>query len=435
MTYLGYVEARLKIPGIKQMDKDSLFKDSPYTQRVSITIGTLHIRQALELATEEEMKQLWKVWEVGNFPPMTKQTSIKEPQLDLEEVCGKVTMTKDITIHAFDTIYVSWNTAFRKHSKQVNIMVDGLPEQYQRTVVPVQTYMVLKPGSMRIKFGLRNLSAQAVTIKSKTAIARFAAANAIPDMLAPSVEEENQSAKRGDPMLPSNREEGNKLLQKLDLSGILQWTMEQQEQVCNLFLEFDNLFALDSLDLGKTLIVKHKIRLSDNTPFKERYRQIPPHMYEEVKKHLWKMLEIGAIRKSNSPWASMVVLVRKKDGSLWFCIDLRQLNAHTIKDAYSLPRIEETLDCLGGACIFTSLDLKSGYWQVEMDEASKELTAFTVGPLGFYKCDKMPFGLTNAPAKFQRLMESCLGDLHLNWCIIYLDDMIVFASSPKEHIR
>ena len=120
MTYLGYVEVRLKIPGIKQMDKDSLFiviNDSPYTQRVPITMGTLHIRQALELATEEEGKQLPKAWKVGNFPPITKQTSIKEPQLDLEEVRGKVTMTKDITIHPFDTIYVSGNTTFRKHSK------------------------------------------------------------------------------------------------------------------------------------------------------------------------------------------------------------------------------------------------------------------------------------------------------------------------------
>ena len=129
-----------------------------------------------------------------------------------------------------------------------------------------------------------------------------------------------------------------------------------------------------------------------------------------------------------------MVLVRKKDGSLRFCIDLWKLNAQTIKDAYGLPRIEETLDCLEGSIILTSLDLKSGYWQVEMDEASKPLTAFTVGPLGFYECERMPFRLTNAPATFQRLMESCLGDLHLNWCIIYLDDVIVFSKTPKEHI-
>ena len=101
------------------------------------------------------------------------------------------------------------------------------------------------------------------------------------------------------------------------------------------------------------------MKLNDYTPFKERYR-IPPHQYEEVKKHLKEMLEIGAIRKSNSPWASTVVLVRKEDGSLRFCIDLCQLNSCTVKDAYSLPRINEALDCLGGSIIFTSLHPKVG---------------------------------------------------------------------------
>ena len=111
------------------------------------------------------------------------------------------------------------------------------------------------------------------------------------------------------------------------------------------------------------------------------------------------------------------------------------MNARTIKDAYSPPCINETLDCLGGAIIFTSLDLKSGHWQVEMDEESKPLTTFTVGPLGFYECKRMPFGLTNAPATFQHLMENILGKLHLNWCIIYLDDIVVFSKTPEEHLE
>ena len=145
------------------------------------------------------------------------------------------------------------------------------------------------------------------------------------------------------------------------------------------------------------------------------------------------MLDFKAIRCSNSPWASPVVLVRKKDGSLRFCIDLRKLNAQTIKDAYSIPRIEDALDSLNRACIFTPLDLKSGYWQVELDEESIPLIAFTVGPLGFYECIQMPFRLTNASATFQRLMESCLNDLHLNWCIIYLDDIIIFLKDPDDH--
>ena len=120
-----------------------------------------------------------------------------------------------------------------------------------------------------------------------------------------------------------------------------------------------------------------------------------------MQSHLQDMLKVGAIQKSVSPWASPVVLVHKKDSSLRFCIDLRKLNLQTIKDAYSLPRMEESLDCLNGAIIFTSLDLKAGHWQVEMEENSVPYTAFAVGPLGFYECVRMPFGLTNAPATFQ----------------------------------
>ena len=96
----------------------------------------------------------------------------------------------------------------------------------------------------------------------------------------------------------------------------------------------------------------------------------------------------------------MVVLVRKKDGALRFCIDLCKLHARMIKDAQTLPRIEESLDSLCGTVIFTSLDLKSGYWQVELDEDSIPYTVFTVGPLGLYEWLRMPFGLTNAPVTF-----------------------------------
>ena len=106
-----------------------------------------------------------------------------------------------------------------------------------------------------------------------------------------------------------------------------------------------------------------------------------------------------------------------------------------IKDPQSLARIEDSLDCLDGATIFTSLDLQSGYWQVELIEASQPLTAFAIGPLGFYEYVQMPFGLTNAPATFQCLMVSCLGEMHLKWCIIYLDDIIVFSKTPEEHIQ
>ena len=126
-------------------------------------------------------------------------------------------------------------------------------------------------------------------------------------------------------------------------------------------------------ELCKTSLVQHDTKPDDPTLFKEHYQRIPLHQYEEVKKHLQEMMEIGAICRSTSSWGSHVVLVHKKDGGLWFCINLRKHNNKMIKDALSLSRIEDSLDCLDGATIFTSLDLQSGYWQVELTECSMPL--------------------------------------------------------------
>ena len=201
-----------------------------------------------------------------------------------------------------------------------------------------------------------------------------------------------------------------------------------------LLIEFQDIFALNDIELGKTNLVKHHILVTNPMPFKDRHARIPPSQFEPLRKLLKNMEEVGAIRKSNSPWSSSIVLVKKKDRNLRFCIDLRKLNARTVKDAYALPRIEETLDYLVGSKWFSALDLKSGYWQVELDEESKPLTTFTAGQLGFYECEQMPFRATNAPATFQRKMETCLADLHLNWCLIYLDDIIMFAKAQQEAI-
>ena len=124
-------------------------------------------------------------------------------------------------------------------------------------------------------------------------------------------------------------------------------------------------------------------------------------MVEEVRNHLREMLESGAIRPSQSTWCNAMVLVWKKYGSLHFCIDFCCLNACTKKDSYPLPRIQEALESLVGTGHFSCLDLKSRFWQIRMDEAWKQYTAFTVGNLGFFECDRMPFGLCNAPATFQ----------------------------------
>ena len=127
------------------------------------------------------------------------------------------------------------------------------------------------------------------------------------------------------------------LFQKLDLKGIEEWSETEQAEVHELMTEFQHLFALSDLELGCTSLVKHRVNMNNPVPFKERYQRIPPQEFDKVRNHLQEMLKVGVIRKSVSPWASPVVLVRKKDGSLRFCIDLRKLNSRTIKDAYSLP--------------------------------------------------------------------------------------------------
>ena len=129
------------------------------------------------------------------------------------------------------------------------------------------------------------------------------------------------------------------------------------------------------------------------------------------------------------------MLVRKKDGSLCFCINFRRLNSLTVKDSHPLPHICETLESLVGAAHYSTIDMNSGFWQVPMDDESKQYTAFTLGSMGLYECESLPFGLCNAPPTFQRLMLNCLGELNLTYCLIYLDDVIIFSKTEEEHLE
>ena len=183
------------------------------------------------------------------------------------------------------------------------------------------------------------------------------------------------------------RQRHGRLFDELDLSGLDLWTPELAEKAHRLLAKYHDVFSLDLAELGCTHSTEHTIKVTDDTHFKEQFRQIPPPMVEEVRNHLREMLESSAIRPSQSTWCNTVVLVRKKDGSLHFCIGFRCLNVHMKKDSYPLPQIQEALESLVGTGHFSCLGLKSGFWQIKMDEASKQYTAFTVGNLGFFKCD------------------------------------------------
>ena len=153
---------------------------------------------------------------------------------------------------------------------------------------------------------------------------------------------------------------------------------------------------LDCIDLAK-----HEIRDIDDEPFKERFQRIPPPMVEEVRSHMKEMLGAGAICPSQSPWCNAIMLVRKKDRGLCFCIDFYKLNASTKKVSYPLPHIQEAIESLVGTGYFSNLDLKAGFGQITMDETSKQYTVLTMGNLRCFECEQMPFGLCNAPQPFR----------------------------------
>ena len=136
-----------------------------------------------------------------------------------------------------------------------------------------------------------------------------------------------------------------------------------------------------------------------------------------------------------SPWCNVVVLVQKKDGTLLFCVDFRCLSAWMKKDLYPLPHIQEALESMVGSAHFSSMNFKSGFWQIKMAPESQQYTAFTVGNLRFYQFTCMPFRLCNVLATFQHLMQNALGELNLMYCMIYLDDVIVFGHIEEEHLE
>ena len=145
--------------------------------------------------------------------------------------------------------------------------------------------------------------------------------------------------------------------------------------------EYHDIFALEDGEMGCTEAAEYKIEVTDPKPFKERLRNIPSGLLEEVKDHLDHMLDVGAIKPSKSVWSNAVVLVWKKDGGLQFCIDFQRLNAQTQKDAFPFPQIQDAIDALSGSKYYMTVDLFSGFWQTPMEESSKQYMAFTVGTL------------------------------------------------------
>ena len=204
---------------------------------------------------------------------------------------------------------------------------------------------------------------------------------------------------------------------------------DQRRRLAEVLLEYADIFPVPGDPLtGHTDAVEHDINTGDRSPIRCAPRRMSPQKMKKEEDCVTEMLTGGQIEASDSPWSSPVVLVMKKDGGTRFCVDYRQLNDATIKDAYPLPRIDDTLDMLAGKQWFSTLDLASGYWQVSLSRAARAKTAFATHS-GLFQFRVMPFGLCNAPATFERLMDRVLQGLRWNRCLVYLDDIISFGGT------
>ena len=219
------------------------------------------------------------------------------------------------------------------------------------------------------------------------------------------------------------------------LSDSVDVHMSPKEQLSFRSLLNDNrqAFRMKGDPLGRTSLVQHEIKTTTEVPVKQPSRRFPLHLRQEGDKLVQDMIDQDLIEPSESPWASPVVLVKKKDGSLRFCVDYRRLNSITVKDVYPIPRIDENLDALNGSRYFSTLDLASGYWQVPLSEDARQKSAFVVSS-GFYQFKVLPMGLSNSGSTFERLMERVLRGLQWRILLLYLDDIVVFSKTVEEHM-
>ncbi len=213
---------------------------------------------------------------------------------------------------------------------------------------------------------------------------------------------------------------------------------EDQRIVHDALMDRHTAFALEEGERGETDLIQLEIDTGDATPIRQPHRRLPLAVRQEVARQLKGMQEAGIIKPSNSPWASPIVLVRKKNGTLRFCVDYRKLNAVTRADTFPLPRIDDLLDQLGCSKYFSTLDLAAGYWQIPLCPESQDKSAF-VTHQGLYQFQVMPFGLRNAPAVFQRMMQRVLMGLNPeegpDFVEVYLDDVLVFSQTLEAHLH
>ena len=450
IPYLGYIEIDISFPKevSGQVESHSVLAlivpDTEYNRRVPLIIGTNLIKLCRDKCKNKcGVRFLQKMdiptpWRLA-YRYLTVQSQSHACSIDFESVPIKSEKHHAVTVKPNETVVVDGYIRMAHDTKIDSAIIEPCQSSHISSSLMV-TPAVVKVGSLggigKVPVRIHNVSAKMITIPAKSTIGELQAVAWVghPGETGGLTTSCNANITKAGNEKVSESNVKDRDPYKVDLSNSA--LNDKQVKLAEEFLEkWKDVFSQSKFDFGHTSEVKHEIHLTDETPFKLRHHRIPPAMYDEVRQHLRELVDCGAIRESHSPYASPIVIVRKKDHSMRLCLDLRILNSKTIRDSYAIPRIEESLHAIAGGTLYSCLDMTKSYMQVEIAEEHKSRTAFTAGPLGLWECNRMPFGLTNAPATFQRLMERCMGDLNLTQCLIYLDDLVVFSSSFEQHLQ
>ena len=210
--------------------------------------------------------------------------------------------------------------------------------------------------------------------------------------------------------------------------------VEQRDRLRSLLIQYGDILSIDEMDMGLTDMIQHEIDTGDERPVRQQLRRTPLAHQQIVEEHVQAMLKQGIIEPRRGDWASNIVLVQKKDGAFWFCVDFRAVNLKCKKEVYSIPRIDTSLDALAGSSWFSTLDLRSGYFQVPLDPKDSHKSSF-ITRSGCWKFKVLPMGMCNSSATFQRLMNLVLAGLTYSSCLVYLDDIVIMSSTIDEHYQ
>lgn len=333
------------------------------------------------------------------------------------------TAPKSHPVRVARTVYIVKGTVHCTKGAQGDMILSptkGFVEQHK--VLIARVLVNTQPTNV-VPLRLFNPGNKAVTIKEGAIAGLLQPAEALPPPSVPTGADFPASS----PAVPEH-------LQELYAQSSTDLNDNEKLELSKLLCAYESVFSKGPGDLGLTSLVQHDIITRPGAPVKQPPRRMAGEKQQHADQQVCESLQSGRATRSHSSWASPVVMVRKKDGTYRLCIDYRALNACTITDAYPLPRIQDTLDTLATAKWFSTLDLASGYWQVELSPRARRAAAFCTRN-GLFQWNVMPFGLCNAPATFQRLMDRVLAGMQWETCLVYLDDIIVLARDVPEMLQ